>query len=92
MTVGDVKETMIVEMVVHIGDKDGECDSAPKLFDVRLGIGAVLADGIDNFSVGVLGSATSLFPEQSRSRNIHQPALFDPVESANQSDGHSIAS
>src|SRR5208283_1015219 len=86
-----MKKAMIVQVIVNVVNKDGEGDSAPKLFDIGLGVGSMLTYCIDNFGVGMFRGCSDVHTEQCCGGDVHESPLGSTIESTNESDGDTVA-
>jgi len=51
--------SVIHQVVVHVGDQHQKRDPPPEFFDIRLWLRALLAKGIDDFSIDARGGASA---------------------------------
>jgi hypothetical protein len=92
LAVADVQEAVVEQVVVHVRDQDGERDAPPKLVDVRLGGGAVDAEGVDDLGVVVLAGIAWLGAQHRGGRRVEQPAAAVlPIEARDQRDRDTVA-
>jgi hypothetical protein len=71
-------ETVIVQVVVNVGDEDGECDAPPEFLDIPLDLGPMLAQRIDDFGVGMFGGTGSIGTELRVPRHLAGSVLTIP--------------
>src|SRR5882757_9103511 len=86
-----MKKPMIVQVIINIVNKDGEGDSAPKLFDIGLRVCSVLTYCIDNFGVGMFCGCSDVHTKQCCGGDVHESPFGSPIESTNESDGDPVA-
>ncbi len=86
-----MEESMIVQVIVDVGDEDRISHAPPEFLNVGLGRGSVHAQGVHDFGVGVFLGA-GIDTEQRRGRHIHQASAIErAVKPANQRHGHPVA-
>ena len=87
-----MQEAVIAQMIVDIGDEDGEGDAPPEFLDIRLRRRTMHAQRIDDLGIGMLAGFRDFDAEHRRGGDIHEPATGqDMIEAPNQGDGAALA-
>jgi hypothetical protein len=87
-----VQKAVVEQVVVDVGDEDGEGHAPPQLLDVRLSGGAMDAQGVDDLRVVVLTGIGGLRAENRSGRRVEQPAsVVRPVETTDERHGDTLA-
>ena len=70
----NVQEAMVQQVIIDIGDQDRESDPPPQLLNVGWRGRAVLAQGVDQFGIGMLAWIARFGAQHRGGRHIHQSA------------------
>ena len=85
-----VEESMIVQVIVHVGDEDRKGHAPPKFLNVGLRRGPIHPQGVDDFGIAVFLGANGLNAKERRGRHVHDLAtdlLAEPREAPRPAGG-----
>ncbi len=82
-----MQEAVIAQMIVDVGDEDGEGDAPPKFLGIRLRRRTMHAQRIDDLGIGMLAGFRDFDAEHGRGGDIHEAATGqDTIEAPDQGD------
>jgi len=87
-----VKETVVVKVIVNVGDQNGERQATPEFVEIDLGIRPMGAEGIGDLGVVVRTRVVLGHAKEGRGRNVHESLAFgSAVEAADEGDRNAVA-